>query len=79
MTLHRNVAAQANIPMLMMCGDADTAVSVEGHQFFMLDKNKRSDAELKLYSKGLHSLICEPGLHDEVCRGGSQMDTRPKL
>lgn len=61
------MAAQLNIPMLMMCGGADAAVSVDGHQF-MLDNNRHSDGELKLYSKGLHSLICEPGLRDEVAK-----------
>jgi alpha-beta hydrolase superfamily lysophospholipase len=63
--LTQDIAQQIDLPMLMMCGNADRVVTMSGHQL-MLDKNRHNDKQLKVYANGLHNLLQEPNLKLQV-------------
>lgn len=63
--LAHSISAQINIPMLMMCGDADQVVTLSGHEL-MIKGNHHSDKQLKVYHKGYHNLLQEPAIKVQV-------------
>jgi len=63
--LTQGIVQQIDLPMLMMCGDADRVVTLSGHEL-MLKKSRHSDKQLKVYANGLHNLLQEPSLKLQV-------------
>ena len=61
----QGIVQQIDLPMLMMCGDADRVVTLSGHEL-MLQKSRHSDKQLKVYANGLHNLLQEPNLKLQV-------------
>jgi acylglycerol lipase len=59
------VKSHLNIPMLMMCGDADKIVTLSGHEL-MIQENQHSDKQLNIYPNGLHNMLQEPALKSRV-------------
>jgi alpha-beta hydrolase superfamily lysophospholipase len=55
------ILPQINLPMLMMCGDADQVVTLSGHEL-MIEGNRHSDKQLKIYLNGYHNLLQEPAI-----------------
>lgn len=60
-----DAVARVDVPMLMMCGEDDRVVTREGHEL-MVEKNRNSDKEFKLYPGGFHNLLAEPDLKSQV-------------
>lgn len=59
------VKSHLNIPMLMMCGDADKIVTLSGHEL-MIHANQHSNKQLNIYPNGLHNVLQEPALKSRV-------------
>lgn len=54
-----------NLAMLMLCGEQDEIVTMSGHEL-MLERNQNPDKTLKTYAQGLHNMLQEPTLKDQV-------------
>ena len=63
--LAHSILPQINLPMLMMCGDADQVVTLSGHEL-MIEGNLHSDKQLKVYPNGFHNLLQEPAIKLKV-------------
>jgi acylglycerol lipase len=69
--LSKDVVANINIPMLMMCGDDDHVVTRSGHER-MVEKNLHVDKSLKIYPGGRHNMLQEPSLQKQVIQDITQ-------
>jgi acylglycerol lipase len=63
--LPQTIVPQIDLPMLMMCGDADQVVTLSGHEL-MIQGSRHSDKQLKVYPNGYHNLLQEPALKLQV-------------
>jgi len=63
--LTQTILPKINLPMLMMCGDADQVVTLSGHEL-MIEGNLHSDKQLRVYHNGLHNLLQEPAIKRQV-------------
>jgi acylglycerol lipase len=63
--LLNGIVPQIDIPMLMMCGDADKVVTLSGHKL-MIRASRHADKQLKVYPHGYHNLLQEPSLKLQV-------------
>lgn len=63
--LSQTILPKINLPMLMMCGDADQVVTLSGHEL-MIEGNLHSDKQLRVYPNGLHNLLQEPAIKRQV-------------
>jgi alpha-beta hydrolase superfamily lysophospholipase len=59
--LSQSIVPQINLPMLMMCGDADRVVTLSGHEL-MINVSRHQDKRLIVYRNGLHNLLQEPSV-----------------
>lgn len=68
--LHDHVASRLELPMLMMVGDEDRVVTLEGHKMMItLSSNEATpsgDKQLVVYEGGYHNLLQEPALKSRV-------------
>ena len=51
--------------MLMLWGEQDEIVTKSGHEL-MMERNQNADKTLKTYPQGLHNMLQEPSLKDQV-------------
>ena len=65
--LPQQCRGKIQLSMLMMIGSNDQVVTREGHQL-MVDLNRSTDKELKVYPDGRHNLLQEPSLKDGVMK-----------
>jgi acylglycerol lipase len=63
--LSKDVVQQINLPILMLYGDRDHVVTKSGHEL-MIQKSPHTDKSLKTYPGGLHNLLQEPSLKEQV-------------
>lgn len=54
-----------DLAMLMLFGEQDEVVTKSGHEL-MLERNQNQDQTLKTYPQGLHNMLQEPSLKDQV-------------